>query len=141
MRNPLPSLVLIGLIALSAAAQSRAENFTLTWSAVDTGGTTAMAGSGFSMTASVAQPSSNSTPLSGGGFSLTGGYWTVPIPNCGTLPGDLTADGLINGQDVQTFVRCFLGGGSNCDCADMNENGATGGDDITRFVGRLLGTQ
>lgn len=72
-----------------------------------------------------------------------------PCPVACACPGDVggpagaVSDGSRDGLDVQEFVRCLLGTGTNCDCADASENGdltdifgANG--DIAKFVEFLL---
>lgn len=65
---------------------------------------------------------------------------TVCSPNPCTSPatGDLNLDGVINGKDIQGFVNCFLGGGSNCGCGDMNNDGSYTVSDVNAFVQLLL---
>jgi len=56
--------------------------------------------------------------------------------------GDLTADGLVRGDDVQCFIDCLLLAGEAvcgpCDCADMNGNGIVDDMDVGAFVMALL---
>ncbi|HVP10129.1 MAG TPA: hypothetical protein VMV94_02965, partial [Phycisphaerae bacterium] len=56
------------------------------------------------------------------------------------LPGDINGDGVVNGLDVDGFVRAKLGGqpiaGENPRCADY---GGSLSQDITAFVADLLG--
>lgn len=56
-------------------------------------------------------------------------------------PGDINGDGLVNGQDIQGFVRCLLGNplpADHCECADMDGDGDHDFDDVPLFVQRLL---
>jgi parallel beta-helix repeat protein len=66
------------------------------------------------------------------------------IPDECTTPcallGDLDGNTLVNGRDIQGFVACALGGGSNCGCGDFTGNGQTDSQDITSFVAALLGS-
>lgn len=53
--------------------------------------------------------------------------------------GDVVDDGAVNGVDVQGFVDCMLGGGTNCGCADIVEPGVELNDaDVDAFVSELL---
>ena len=58
---------------------------------------------------------------------------------CPTCPGDVDGNGVRDGGDIQGFVDCLLGAGSNCECADMN-GGGVAMDDIDPFVQALLTT-
>lgn len=64
-------------------------------------------------------------------------------------PGDVAGlagplgDGTLDGEDVQEFANCLVGTGTNCDCADVDEDGAADdefgpGGDIEAFVSLLL---
>lgn len=50
---------------------------------------------------------------------------------------DMDADTQRTGKDVQLFVECMLGGGSNCACADVN-GGGLDVSDINAFVAEIL---
>lgn len=79
-------------------------------------------------------------PISGGGFEVVGRFWPVAaaVPGACACPGDVMPDALINGRDIQAFTDCFLGGGSNCDCADTDPNGTLDLNDVNAFVTDLL---
>jgi hypothetical protein len=63
---------------------------------------------------------------------------------CGTLPGDLDGDGVVDGDDITAFIDCFLQGPSitsGCGCADMNSpdpDGVLDQTDIAELVLALL---
>lgn len=67
----------------------------------------------------------------------------APIePVCTTLPGDLDADGVVDGADLGAFVSCYANGDpltSGCGCADMNGSNAFEQGDIDAIVSCLLG--
>lgn len=52
--------------------------------------------------------------------------------------GDLTGDGLLDGDDVQLFVNCFLTG-NDCACADVDGVAGITVEDISEFVQMLVG--
>lgn len=59
-------------------------------------------------------------------------------------PGDINGDLLINGLDIQGFIRCLLGmsqPSDNCTCADMNEDGWVDMLDVWPFVQVLLASE
>ncbi len=63
------------------------------------------------------------------------------IPAC-TMRGDLTGDSVVNGDDVQAFSACVIGGNAlsaACGCADTNADGAFGPSDLNDFLNDLLG--
>jgi hypothetical protein len=52
-------------------------------------------------------------------------------------PGDMNADGLKNGRDIQQFVNCFLVPGA-CACANVDGAGGIDLNDVDMFVSNLL---
>ncbi|MBN2561142.1 MAG: hypothetical protein JXQ75_09450, partial [Phycisphaerae bacterium] len=61
---------------------------------------------------------------------------------CQTRLGDMDGDNAVDGDDVQGFVTCQIGGSamtSECVCADMNGNHEWDTNDIEMFVDCLLG--
>ncbi len=104
---------------------------------IDAGGGYSMGGD-FELEGTIGQPDAGPTggSMIGGDFSLTGGFWAPTAAQCACL-GDLDADGLRNGLDIQAFIECLLIG-ANCQCADIDgTNGATI-DDIDGFASLLL---
>ena len=41
-------------------------------------------------------------------------------------------------MDAQSFIDCILGPGVDCECADMNEDGAVTPTDIPLFVTAMM---
>jgi hypothetical protein len=71
------------------------------------------------------------------------GTWTIfglctPNPCPCPLMGDINADDVVNGLDVQGFVDCALGGLANCRCGDFDDSGEVDSDDISGFISALL---
>lgn len=60
----------------------------------------------------------------------------TPPAGC-PCPADVNADTRRDGLDVESFVACLLGGGSNCDCADVN-GGGLDESDIADFVAQVI---
>jgi len=60
----------------------------------------------------------------------------TPAVGC-ACPGDMNADGLKNGRDIQQFAHCMISGGS-CTCAEMDGTPGLTPADVTAFVGDLL---
>ncbi len=52
--------------------------------------------------------------------------------------GDLSENGLPNGGDIRGFVDCFMGGGGNCGCADVDPTPGLDDADIEAFVDTIL---
>ena len=98
-------LVVLLLIALPVAAKAGA--FDLSWNTVDGGGATFSSGGGYQLGGTIGQPDAGG--LSGGVYTLEGGFWggvgapvaVVPIP------GDVTGDNLVDGDDLKAVVRAF----------------------------------
>ncbi|MEE8170567.1 MAG: hypothetical protein V3T70_08470, partial [Phycisphaerae bacterium] len=63
----------------------------------------------------------------------------APKCNC---RGDMNFDGLVDGDDIQCFIDCFITGVTpnciTCHCADMNADGVLTTADLNLFVCRLL---
>jgi hypothetical protein len=49
----------------------------------------------------------------------------------------MNGDGNINGLDIQGFVDCILGGGTNCRCGDFNGDDSVDLGDLPGFLGSL----
>ena len=69
------------------------------------------------------------------------GTWTSaaacdPDPCC-HLMGDMNDDGTVNGLDIQGFVDCLLGGGTNCVCGDFNSDSMVDLGDLPAFLSAL----
>ena len=73
-----------------------------------------------------------------GDLSLCSDFNCIPQLVCGTVPGDVNGDGIINGLDVQPFVDCIVGGGPGCDCADMTFDNHVNEDDTQSFIAALM---
>jgi hypothetical protein len=89
-----------------------------------------------------AMDSPNNSVSEGGvdAFSIVDFYCTQVACD---VTGDLNGDAVVNGDDIDLFVTCFLGGdplASGCACADMDGSQTYESDDILLFVSRLLGT-
>ncbi|HVP10962.1 MAG TPA: dockerin type I domain-containing protein [Phycisphaerae bacterium] len=70
------------------------------------------------------------------------GAWVMggvcaPNPCPCPLPGDLNADGVVNGLDIQGFVDCVLGSGSDCRCGDFNGDKVVDLNDLSGFFAVL----
>jgi len=61
---------------------------------------------------------------------------------CLTCPGDLNGDGRIDGDDVQDFVACYLGGdpaAPGCACSDLDLGSTLDAADVDLLADALLG--
>jgi hypothetical protein len=54
------------------------------------------------------------------------------------VQGDMDNSGEVDGQDVQGFIDCALGGGVNCLCADFDCSGEVDPGDLSEYVTTLL---
>jgi len=86
---------------------------------------------------SVADPDSDSITEAGiDAFRVTEDECLVPS-SC-DCAGDISGDGRVDGGDVTAFVACALGGGENCECAELDGAAGIDGADAGAFVGLLL---
>jgi hypothetical protein len=127
----------IAVLATILSARAIAQPYAITWSTVDGGGIMFSNGGPYQLGATAGQPDAgpSSGPMTGGSYSLVGGFW-LPASTC-TCLGDMNADGLKDGRDLQQFVDCVTLGG---DCACGNVDGLAGVtlNDVAVFVGDLL---
>jgi len=135
IRNTLISMFVVAALTSVAHAQP----LDLTWNTIDGGGAMFSVGGVYSLGGTIGQhdASSFAVPMTGGNFSMVGGFWTVGnLPGCSCL-GDMNADGLKNGRDIQQFARCVIGS-TGCDCADVDGTPGVSFNDVTVFVSSLL---
>lgn len=68
---------------------------------------------------------------------------TVSVPGgCTGTRGDMNASSAIDGDDLQSFVNCLVGGasvGADCDCANLDGACGLGAGDVSAFVMTLMG--
>ncbi len=109
------------------------DDFAIDWHTIDGGGEMWSTGGDYELGGTIGQTDAGA--MTGGDFELTGGFWA--LPPCWCL-SDMNNDGLRDGDDIQAFVDCMTGGGSNCACADIETNGVLDMTDVTTFVSGLL---
>ena len=61
-----------------------------------------------------------------------------PNPCPCPMMGDLDGSGTVDGLDIQGFVHCVLGGGTNCRCGDFVPDGVVDVNDLPGFIGILV---
>lgn len=124
-------------LALFAAAGTHAQDYAIDWHTIDGGGEMWSTGGTYELGGTIGQPDAGAMTGAGPGgtYSLTGGFWA--LPPCWCL-SDMNNDGKRNGDDIQAFVDCMTGGGSNCACADLDTNSVLNMTDVTMFVSGLL---
>lgn len=110
------------------------------WYTIDnSGGGMNSSGGPYELSGTIGQPiAGTNPPMSGGDFELSGGFWAGAVVSACTCPADMNADDAINGMDIQLFVHCMLGSGSNCACANVDQTGGLDLADIDGFVNDLL---
>ncbi len=65
--------------------------------------------------------------------------FTVETITCQcACPADVSGDGLRDGGDIQGFVNCLLGIGTNCVCAETDGQAGLDSQDVAAFVNSLL---
>lgn len=129
----------IAVLFLTCTIPTLAQTVDIPWYALAGGGAIVTTGGSFELSGTIGQPSASSfaAPLAGGNIELISGFWPVAEVAC-TQPGDMNADGLHDGLDIQAFVNCLLGATSNCACADLDGNGAVDTADASLLVHQLL---
>lgn len=132
--------IAITVICLLAGTRASAQ-LAIDWHTVDGGGVTSpgeSVGGNYAVAGTIGQPdaSSFSAPMTGSGFEIVGGFWVAAGASC-QCPGDLNADGLISGSDIQGFVLCIINGGI-CGCADLDGSHVVTLDDVDAFVTDLI---
>jgi len=120
------------LLTISLTTIAVAEEFSIDWYTIDGGGGYS-AGGEFELDGTIGQPDAGA--MIGDDFDLTGGFW-MASQAC-TCPGDMNADGLKDGRDVQSFATCLISGGS-CACADIDGFNGVDLNDADAFVTDLL---
>jgi len=130
----LTTLYTLGALTLLLTAVAVVgQDFDIDWHTTDGGGEMWSTGGDYELGGTIGQPDAGA--MTGGDYSLTGGFWAIPPCRC---LSDVNNDGLRNGDDIQAFVDCMTGGGSNCACADIETNGVLNMTDVTTFVSGLL---
>jgi hypothetical protein len=121
------------LLVITWGPLALADDFTIDWWTIDSGGEIWSTGGDFELGGTIGQPDAGT--MTGGAFELTGGSWATPPCWC---MSDVNNDGLRNGLDVQEFIACLLVGGAGCACADLYADGLLDLNDMTVFVSDLL---
>ncbi len=124
--------IVVAFLTVTVGA-TLAQDYAIDWHTIDGGGEMWSTGGTYELGGTVGQPDAGA--MTGGDYTLTGGFWA--LPPCWCL-ADLNNDGLRDGDDIQAFVDCMIGGGSNCACADIETNGELNMSDVTMFVSGLL---
>jgi hypothetical protein len=135
MWNKSKMLLILVAVSVSGSAAALADDFTVDWYTIDSGGQMWSTGGGFELGGTIGQADAGVTAMTGGSFELVGGFWAAPP--CWCL-SDVNNDGLRDGLDVQEFIDCVLAGGVNCACADLYTDGALDLEDVDVFVSDLL---
>jgi hypothetical protein len=122
-------------LSIICAGAALAQDYAIDWHTVDGGGEMWSTGGDYELGGTIGQPDASELVMSGGTYALTGGFWA--LPPCWCL-SDMNNDGLRNAADIQEFVDCMTGGGSNCACADLAEPAGLDAGDVDDFVTGLL---
>ena len=70
-------------------------------------------------------------------MSWDSGFWSAALVRCSCL-GDVNRDGVRDGIDIGYYVDCIFLDGNQCQCADFNESGGVGIDDLSMFTAALI---
>jgi len=133
------SAIVASAIALTygAWAASGADDFMISRSTIDGGGTMNSTGGNFELSGTIGQPDAGS--MSGGSFTLTGGFWFA------LATGDCNTDGGVNLIDYDDLEPCLSGpnGGlpfPDCNCFDIDGDNDVDLSDVARFVEGFSGS-
>ena len=113
-----------------------ADEFEITRSTIDGGGTTRSTGEEFELSATIGQPDAGI--MEGNGFTLSGGFWFEEPPD------DCNSDGWVNLIDYDDFDSCLSGphGGlpqPECNCFDLDNDNDVDISDIRQFQQAFTG--
>ena len=125
-----PIKLTLGIIALVAAASVAADDFSLDWWTIDSGGETFSNGGNFELGGTIGQPDASPTLVAGGDYELVGGFWPGVEEICF---GDLDGDDEVGLSDLAgllghygttsgaTYYDGDLDGDGDVDLADLAE--------------------
>jgi hypothetical protein len=115
------------LILLVCVGATMADDFEISRSTIDGGGTMRTTGGTFELSGTIGQPDAGK--MSGGDLDMTGGFWFALAPT------DCNEDGGVSLLDYETFVTCLTGPAasviSGCECFDVNRSGTVDMRDFT----------
>lgn len=127
----------LGLLAALLLVPSIAVgDFEINWHTIDGGGAMQAAGGIYELSGTIGQHDAGATAMTGGVYELNGGFWPG-VPAC-TCLSDINHDGERDGRDIEYFLDCILGTGSNCACADVDANSVVDLNDLALFIDDLL---
>jgi len=128
----------IGCCFTTLTLAQTSDSFDLSWHTMDGGGETSMTSPSFQLSGTIAQ--SDPGFVASAGYDLEGGFWVSGAgQSLCACPGDVNADGFVDGDDVGAFVNCLFGTAPpDCTCADLNNSGTVDAPDVALFVTTLL---
>ncbi len=132
-RNGLTFSLLAAILLLPSIAVG---DFEIKWRTIDGGGATRITGGIYELSGTIGQHDADTAAMTGGVYELSGGFW-AGVPAC-TCLSDINHDGQRDGRDVEYFLDCILGAGSNCACADVDPNSVVDLNDLGLFIDDLL---
>ena len=123
------SHALTALIGTAALASTVLAQPAITWYTIDGGGGTS-GGGGYTLSGTIGQPDAGAA-MTGGSYTLVGGFW----PGVGSCRADWNEDGLVNSNDISTFLTAWLGSLQMGNlAADFNGDQAVNSNDISAFL-------
>jgi hypothetical protein len=125
------------LCAAIACAAAAAQDYTLDWWTVDSGGDMWSTGGTLELSGAAGQPDTDATlTMTGTTLSLTGGFW-AGVTTTAPIPGDCTGDGVVDLDDFEIIAPCLTGPDISiavgCDCADLDGDGDSDLADFAAF--------
>ena len=135
-RNCQSLLRMLMLILLVCVGATMADDFEISRSTIDGGGTMHTTGGTFELSGTIGQPAAGA--MSGGSYDLSGGVW-FPL-----APADCNEDGGVSLLDYEAFATCLTGPAtsvvSGCECYDIDHSGTVDMRDVTELQAALTGS-
>jgi hypothetical protein len=121
-----------GIIAVLAAANVAADDFSLDWWTIDGGGEMWTTGGDFELSGTIGQSDANVTLMTGGDFELAGGFWPGVEPFCFA---DLDGDGQVGLSDLAQLLSNYgMTSGMTYDDGDLDGDGDVDLSDLAAML-------
>jgi hypothetical protein len=114
-----PLCIAACLLATSASAQ----DYTIDWWTIDSGGDMLTTGGDFELSGTIGQHDASSSAMTGGGYTLVGGFWAGVVEDEFCF-GDLDDDGEIGLSDLAALLANYgQASGMAYEDGDLDDDG------------------
>ncbi|MGD9690205.1 MAG: hypothetical protein AB7K52_11180 [Phycisphaerales bacterium] len=130
-RSPLLAAMLPALLPALASAQQ----YALTWSSIDGGGTMQSAAGPYVLGGTIGQHDAGPDLAGPGapGTRIIGGFWAVGDQNAPACMADFNGDGNLDPDDLGDYINCYFTT-PPCAQADFNADGNVDPDDLGDYI-------